>query len=164
MVRFHFVKKARKDNPAVKKGQPYYWWKHRFGPKKYSATRPKPSQLTTSEFLGAMYDLQDRLAALNVFDVGSLEEVAQDLRDIASEVQEQGEECSSKKDNMPEGLQEGDVGQLLEERYNQCEEIAQMLEFAADEIEQLAENDEKEDSEKVSEAQTALEGIDWSFE
>lgn len=72
MTKAHFVKKAAKDNPAVKKGEPYWWWKFmvggRGGPKHYSATRPRPSQLTQSEFLSAIYsqqeDLEDALKEL----------------------------------------------------------------------------------------------------
>ena len=49
MARVIHVQKARKDNPAVKKGQPYYHWSFRFGGKHYSATYPRPSQLTQSK-------------------------------------------------------------------------------------------------------------------
>lgn len=59
MARAHFVKKARKDNPAVKAGESYYWWKFRRGPKRYSKERPRPSQLTQSEFYGQVYGLQE---------------------------------------------------------------------------------------------------------
>ncbi len=53
MARAHFVKKARKDNPAagIKAGDSYYWWKFRRGGKHYSKTAPRPSQLTQSEYL-----------------------------------------------------------------------------------------------------------------
>ena len=40
MPRVNFVKKARKDNPVVSKGESYYWWKYYFVPKMYSKSKP----------------------------------------------------------------------------------------------------------------------------
>ena len=164
MPRGHFVKKARKKNPAVRKGQSYCWWKFNFGPKVYSKTYPKRSQLTRSEFLGTMYDLEDRFQDFVISKIGDLKSVAGNLRDIASDVQTAGDDCSDRRDNMPESLQDADAGQLLEARSGQCAGISQALETAADEIDELVQADEKDDDDKVSEEQSAVEGVDWSFE
>ena len=43
MPRVHHVKSARKDNPVAKKGESYYWWKFRYGGKRYSKT-PRPGR------------------------------------------------------------------------------------------------------------------------
>ena len=43
MPRVNYVKKARKNNPAVKRGESYFWWKFRYGGKQYSKTRPRQS-------------------------------------------------------------------------------------------------------------------------
>jgi len=125
MPRVHFVKKAMKDNVAVKKGEPYYWWEFRFGGKHYSATPPKQSQLTQSEFLSTVYDLNDRLDSLTADDFSDL---GFQLQDIADEFRSQAEECESKKSNMPDSLQESPTGNLLEERACACNDIADSLE------------------------------------
>lgn len=119
MARAHFVKKARKDNPAVKAGESYYWWEFRYGGKHYSKTPPRPSQLTQSEFLSQMYSFQEQIE-----DATSIE----DIEGLPDEIRQLGEEQIEKKDNMPEGLQEGDTGQLLEERAEAMESWASELE------------------------------------
>jgi len=126
MPRVHHVKKARKDNPAVKAGQPYYWWEFRYGGKRYSATFPKASQLTQSAFLGQVYDLNDRIAAL---EVETPEDLESELEDIASEFNELGQECQGNLDNMPEALQDSSSsGEMLQERISACEDVASQLE------------------------------------
>lgn len=130
MAKVHFVKSARKDNPVAKKGESYYWWKPmvggRGGAKRYSKERPKPSQLTQSEFLSAAYAAQESLDAARDPEA---------FRAVAEEVRNLGEETQSKYDNMPDGLQQGDTGQLLEERASQCEEWADQIDSAADNLE-----------------------------
>ena len=119
------VEKARKDYPehGIKKGEPYWWWKFRFGGKHFSKTPPRRSQLTQSAFYATLWDIEDDVAELAP-DEGleaRIAEVAQALRDL-------GEECQSSFDNMPEGLQEGDTGQMLQERIDACEAAADELE------------------------------------
>lgn len=131
MPRVTHVKAAQKDYPehGIKKGEPYYWWKFmvggRGGPKQFSKTPPRPSQLTQSEFLSQVYDLNDRLENLSASDheelSGELQEIAEQFREIASE-------CEEKLNNMPEGLQQGDSGQLLQQRADDCNSIADDLE------------------------------------
>ena len=123
MPRVHHVKAARKDNPVVKKGESYYWWKFRRSGKQYSKTYPKQSQLTQSEFLGQVYDIQDRLDELTVDHVreGVIEEIANDVRAL-------GEEQEGKRQNMPDALQYSPTGELLEERAQSCEVWADQLE------------------------------------
>lgn len=140
MTRAHFVKAAAKDYPdaGIKKGEPYYWWKFkaRYGnsPRRMSKTRPRPSQLTQSDYLGQALALQERIEDLELNDSlpGEVESVIEDLRSLSDE---QGD----KFDNMPEGLQQGDTGQLLEQRRDACSDYADALEaidlsdFSADE-------------------------------
>lgn len=127
MPKVTFVKSARKDNPCCKKGESYYHWAFmvggRGGPKNYSKTPPKASQLTQSEFLGQMCDIEDEIGALAADDglEASVADIAQRIRDL-------GEEQDSKKDGMPDGLQEGPTGQLLQARSERCGEIADELE------------------------------------
>lgn len=138
MPRVTFVKKAQKDNPIVKKGESYYWWKFmsggRGGPKRYSKTPPRPSQLTQSEFLGGILGHQETIEDLVSGAGDDFSELADEVRSVVEEVQELGEEQTEKRDNMPENLQDGEVGELLAQRAEQSEEIANELESAADDV------------------------------
>lgn len=128
MARAHFVKKARKAHKegGIKKGESYYWWAFmvggRGGPKHYSKTPPKRSQLTQSEFLGSLYDLEDAISDLTADDglESAVSDIAQQFRDL-------GDEQEGKKENMPDALQDSETGQMLEQRKDRCHEIADEL-------------------------------------
>ena len=126
MPRVTHVKAARQDNPVCKQGEPYYWWKFRFGGKRYSLTRPKASQLTQSAYYGALYglteNLEGELPPENESDFDTMRD------DLASQLQEIGEECQTSLDNMPESLQEAPTGELLQERIYACESAVNDLE------------------------------------
>lgn len=108
MPRVHHVKKARKDNPVVKAGESYYWWKFRFGRKMYSTTRPKRSQLTRSAFLGELWAIEDNLGDTATQDDGD---------SLVGELEGLRDECECSLENMPEQLRESsDSGVLLQER------------------------------------------------
>lgn len=143
MPRVHFVKKARKDNPraGVKKGESYYWWSNRLpgrkaGIKHYSKTPPKPSQVTGNPYVAATLSIEEDFAGLpqDVSTIEELESVAESLQDLAQQAEELGEEQEEKLRNMPQGLQEGDTGQLLQSRVDGCSDMAEALRSAADEI------------------------------
>lgn len=125
MARVHHVKAARKDYPDadIKKGESYYWWKFRYGGKRMQKTYPKQSQLTQSEFLGTIYDIQDRLEALG----GDIEEAKSERDAIVSELQDLASECEDRKSNMPDGLQEGPTGEMLQNRSDECNSMADEL-------------------------------------
>lgn len=173
MPRLHFVKKARKANKDhdIKKGDSYYWWKFRLGRssmKRISKTRPRRSQLTLSEFYGTMYDAEDDLeAAVDEFRHGhDLEALASACEAAKSDVEQAGETCQEKFDNMPDSLQQGETGQLLEGRVQSCEEIAQALDDAAEEVRsyELPEDDSKELDGEIQEVCGIVTGVDWSYE
>lgn len=179
MARAHFVKKARKDYPehGIKKGESYWWWAfmtgRRGGPKRYSKTKPKRSQLTNSEYLSTVYGYDEEAAEIEaaVCDADSLRDAASSLEDLAGRIRETGEEQREKYENMPEGLQQGDTGQLLEARADACERIAEELESLASELQQYAdehgdEEKEEEDQEAdfAGEAQRITSEIDWTWE
>lgn len=147
MARAHFVKKARKPNAVVTAADikranngeegaaSYWWWAFRYGGKHFSKTKPKASQLTQSEFYAAVYGLQEARDAFVATDKESLEGAVAEWVDRAREI---AEECREKFDNMPEGLQQGDTGQLLEER-------AEAMDAYADELESIDLEDMDED-------------------
>jgi len=155
MPKVHYVKAARQDNPAAKKGEPYYWWKFRYGGKRFSKTPPKPSQLTNSPF-------RSRALALGEFNLSDLE--LSDLeahRDEAlSEVQDLQSEAESSLEAMPEGLQQGDTGQMLQGRIDAMSEMESALddidfEFDPDQareeaIEELADETDPEDEGRIT--------------
>jgi len=126
-----FTTKAAKDYPSlgIKKGENYFRWKVRTraagGVEYKSKTYPRPSQLNFG-FTGKIGDIE--------LDMGKCESI-EDLRGYAEQIRELGEECGESFDNMPEGLQQGDTGQLLEERRDGCEGWADEVESACDEAE-----------------------------
>lgn len=131
MPRVHH-RKAAKDYPdhGIAKGEMYYTWSikmQRGGIVRKSKTYPRPSQLTLSPFLGPLGDLQQDLPNADSADA---------LREFADQLRELGEEAQGSFDNMPEGLQQGDTGQMLEERAQNCESWADEIEQAADNLEQ----------------------------
>lgn len=122
MPRVHHVKKARKDNPVAKAGESYYWWKFRFGGKRYSKTYPRRSQLTQSGFLSELWDIEDgiddRFEGLTDPD-----EIESAKDDLVGELEALMEQCQESLDNMPYELQESsESGQLLQERVYGLEE------------------------------------------
>lgn len=143
MARIH-QRVARKDYPGqgIKKGDTYYTWKTRMtvgksyvGHVHRSLTRP----LTTSSSAYEQALAEIDKAFDGVEDAEGLREVAQQIRDL-------GEEEQGKFDNMPEGLQQGDTGQMLEERAGNCSQWADDVDTAADTLEEkLNELQEEED-------------------
>jgi|GEM_PF-2990692 len=131
MARATFVKSARKDNPVAKKGESYYWWAFmqggRGGPKRYSKTPPTRSQLTQSEFYSTLYSLEDQVGDWKADQYESVADLEGDVENIKDEIQSLGEEQSDKFSNMPDGLQQGDSGQLLENRASECDSLVSEL-------------------------------------
>lgn len=124
MPKVHHVKKSRKPVPQLDlpAGSEYWWWgimQGSRGVKRFSRKAPTRSQLTQSEFLGRVYDIEDQLNELK--DPTDLESLIQDIRNL-------GDEQEEKYNNMPDGLQQGDTGQLLEGRKSSCDEWADELE------------------------------------
>ncbi len=108
-----------------------------------SATYPKPQQLTSSDFLIQVYDLQDRLDAL------AADENLESERDsIAEDIRALGEEQQEKLDNMPEGLQQGSTGEMLQERIDGCEAWADEIESV--EIPEPPEEDDEDAGDKTA--------------
>ncbi|AWY02841.1 hypothetical protein [Alteromonas phage JH01] len=149
MPKVNFVKAARKDNPVAKKGESYYWWAFRYGGKHYSLTPPKASQLTQSEFLSRYYELSEIEFADNLEDLKSQRD------EMVETLEELGDMAQESLDNMPDALQEGDTGQMLQERIDGCEEWKGELEN----LEFECEDDETEE-EAVDRLTCEIEGSD----
>lgn len=148
MARVH-TRKARKDYPSagIKKGDTYYTWKTRVTVGKSYIGRvhrslTPPLTTSSSAYEQAMAEIDK--AFDGVEDADGLRAVAEQIRDLGNEERE-------KYDNMPEGLQQGDTGQLLDERASNCETWADAVEAAADELEtKLNDLQEEEDGEQAA--------------
>ena len=169
MPRVNHVRKARKPNPIVSqedidyvKEHPesnrssYYWWKFRFGGKRYSKTRPRASQLTQSEFYGAIYGAQEDLADAIPCTVEDYKDAVQAYADA---VEEQGQLCQEKLDNMPESLQYAPTGELLQERIDACESAYDEITSFMDDEPDVSEEDFDPDSEGFDSYEEYVE--DW---
>lgn len=178
MPRVTAVKAAKIDQGNCSKcgdpipaGQPYRWWKFNFGAKykrcMKPACTPKPSDLTQSEFYSTLYDLQERLGnSLDDFRKGESDasSTASELNEIAEELRSLGEECGEKFNNMPEGLQQGDSGQLLENRVSECDSKADELESAASDLESFEIADTWEEYAKENELEPLPEETPEAFQ
>jgi hypothetical protein len=175
MPRVHHVKKARKDNPVCKAGESYYWWKFRYGGKRYSLTRPRPSQLTNSPYFGSIRSLVEKIEDTTVTDADQLNELKEEVRDELESIQS---ECQDSLDNMPDSLQYSPTGELLQERIDACdsaisdfdsiedefdfEENAFEDEYDDDDFEDDKEREEKRDEhEKDEDSRREQELIEW---
>lgn len=154
MIRLHFVKKARKanKNAGIKKGDSYFWWKFRYGPKHCSKTQPPRSALTQSEFLGTMWDIEDTLAT-----VGEDDDFASIVDDAKSQLEELRDETQGKLDNMPEQLQQAETGELLQNRVESCDEMISELEGVDTDVEEVPEEPEQEKGESQEHYDERLE-------
>ena len=145
MPRVTHVKSARKDNQVCKKGESYFWWKFRYGGKRYSLTRPRPSQLTQSAYYGTLYALQEEVEDTDISDANDFEGLVDTIRD---QLEELGQETQDSLDNMPESLQYSPTGELLQERVDAVESAASDIE-GIDELDEFDEEDfEREDFER----------------
>lgn len=115
MAKLNLVKKAQKDYPEyeIKKGEPYYWWKFRFGGKHFSKNKPRRSQLTQSDFFSQLWELEDGLSEASCSDKDDFESLRDSLYD---DIQNLHDECEEKLNNMPEQLQSSSSGEMLQER------------------------------------------------
>lgn len=158
-------RKARKDYPqnGIKAGDTYWYVKlkmQRGGRVMRSLTPFKPSQLTQSGFKSAWLSAQEGWEASD--------KDADAIRSAGEEIASAGEEARNSFDNMPEGLQQGDTGQMLEARADTAEDIAGQLEALADELEGLEEpgeepvkSDDMDEDDEDAVAQHESEVEDW---
>ena len=148
MARVHFVKKAAKAYKAagIEKGDSYYWWQNFRGPKQMSKEKPKPSQVASSDYERGVLSAIESLETWQ----GPWEESDRD--DLVSELEALMEEEQSKLDNMPEGLQQGDTGQLIQSRIDDLDNWIGELSII-----EFPEDDGEEEDEKKVGVETPLE-------
>lgn len=155
MPRVYHVKKARKDRPhvGIKRGDAYYWWKFRNGPKRFSKTRPRPSQLTQSDkksqVLGAREEIED----------AALSDIADAIQSAAGTVQDVAEEYRDSVSAMPDNLQEGATAERMNEVADALDDIGSELESV--DVPETDDEDELEAARK--QALDAFDNADWEF-
>ena len=134
-----YMQKARKEytcskcGAKINVGEQYYKIEAMYSRTKYRCCKCKPqrSELTSSEYLSWLYDLQDNLAER--YDLRS-----EDVKDeLYSEIESQRDELQDRLDNMPEQLQYAPTGEMLQERIDS-------LENALDELDGLEYPDEED--------------------
>lgn len=166
MPKVNFVKKARKNykEAGIKKGESYYWWKFRFGGKYMQKTAPRRSQLTQSDFLSAIYDIEDRISEISTLEEAQTErdEIVSELRDLASEQED-------KLSNMPENLQSSPTAELLQNRADECNSFADELESVdldIEEDEDIKDEEERRDNfnERADDAISELQNCSYNGE
>ena len=164
MAKSNFVKAARKDYPeaGIKKGDSYYWWKFNFSKVVHrSKLPPSRSQLTQSEFLSSVYDIEDRLSDLSKNQVLTIEDVQSEIEDIVSELETLRDETQEKLDAMPEQLQDtSSSGELLQSRVENLEGMINDLEAVDFDDKQ----DEETEAEQVGRKVEELSSISYEGE
>lgn len=151
--------KARKDyvcskcEKPIKKGDEYY----RFSLTRFQKLRPlclacKPSrsQMTGSDFLATLYDIEDSMVALSVED---MRDAQTSVGDIIGQLEELRDETEEKRENIPEQLQDAPVGEMLQGRYDSVEEMIGELEDVDTDIDEgLSEEEEEDRKEEILQA------------
>jgi hypothetical protein len=152
MPRVNSVKKARKSagkcdkcGKDIKKGDPYKWWKFRYGGKHKRCAKcpyPRASELTQSDKLSRLYgageNIQDAISAFEGdYDVESLRST---LEEAANDVREVGEEYQESASNMEEYFQGSSQVDELNEKGENCESKADEIESAAGDLEEFDED------------------------
>ena len=163
MPRVHY-RKAGKDYPSIgiAKGEMYYTWRIKTtygGTTHRSQTAPRPSQLTHSEYKSQAYALIEQMEDALKGDVEP-EDIQSAAQEAVSEAENLRDEEQSKLDNMPEGLQQGDTGQLIQERIDALEQFISEVEgFECEDFD--PEDGEHETKEEYIDAKCdELSGID----
>lgn len=151
------------DTVFIAKGESYWWWQFLNGGKNISKDKPRRSQLTQSNFLSQLYDLEERIENLSCADKDDFESFKEE---IISEIENLRDECQSSLDNMPDSLQSSPTGELLQERIDALESWQSDIEsvecdYDEDELRQDATDEVLEEKKSDSEDQSdeALEAI-----
>ena len=114
------------DKVIIPKGATYYKWTFRHGGTRRSLTRPKPSQLTQSPFLQTVYGWDENPIECN--EDSTAQEVQAAIDERVSEIEELRDETQGSLENMPDSLQYGPTGELLQERIDALEGMITDLE------------------------------------
>jgi len=148
----------------IKVGEPYVWWQFKNQGKSIRCgkieCKPQPSELTQSEFWSTILGLQE--TAFKIVDDTTVEDLAGERDDVQSQLEELADELESKRDNMPEWLQDSATGELLTERADAVGEAADTLsgvDVTLDDDDDDDDDDDEEDEAKEEKKQEKLQEI-----
>ncbi len=179
MPRVNYVKKSAKVQGncskcgiALPAGGAYRWWKF-FRGGKYKRCMspdcaPRPADLTQSEYFSSLFSQEDTFNS-DVEGAEGVDAVVSALDSAADQARELGDEQQEKYDSMADSFQGGcPTMELLEERQQACEDLADEMESAKDQVEGLEEDEDIEDKdERVADLlqqsiDEAQQGVDFS--
>lgn len=133
------VPRDGKDLVYIAKGESYYWWQFKNSiSKNISKSRPRNSQLTQSNYLSTLYGIQE---SMEDFSASEASEVAEFIDDIKGQLEELKDTTEESLNNMPEGLQQGSTGELLQERIDALDSAISELEEIDTDYEEPEEDD-----------------------
>lgn len=149
MPRVNVVKKSRKDQGTCKcgaplpVGSPYIWWKFNFGRIKYrrctaAKCRPKPSELTQSEFYGLVYSTEEMLSGM---ESPTAEDLTQALEDAMSNLEEARDLRHEAADAIEEYFEGSEKAEELRGEGDQADEWYEELDQVKDEAQELTDGD-----------------------
>ena len=141
------------DEILIAKGEPYFWWQFKNSPKQFSKERPKNSQLTQSNFLSQLYALEEKIEEFSCESREDFESFRDELKDDIDTLKD---ECDESLNNMPEGLQQGSTGELLQERIDAMDSWSTDIEgiecdYDEDDLRQEVLDEKDEDEELTDE-------------
>lgn len=119
---------CKKCGRAIHKGEVYFKIEEMYRPTVYrcSDCKPERSELTSSEYLAWLYNLQDHCEEL--FDLDSVE----GKDELYSEIENMKDDLESRRDDMPEQLQEVGSGEILGNRIESLESCMDELDCMDD--------------------------------
>lgn len=156
MPRVKTIQKARKAQGQcgkcgckINKGDAYRKWAFRFGGRHVRCMKPecspKQSDLTNSPFLSTLYKIQE-----TTFDGEDASDLESQRDKVVGELQSLLDDTQGSLDNMPEGLQQGSTGEMLQERISTLEDAINTLENVDCTIEDKEEDETDKDFETRS--------------
>lgn len=143
---------ARKDYPqfGIEKGQEHYVWSFYGSGSIRSLTPPKQSQLTSSDTLRTLLEVVEEIQAVDT-DRLSID----DIRDWSERLETGQGMADEAFENLSEGLQQGPLG----ERLQQWSETADALRSTLEEVSNEWESLEELDAEELEEADTTFDEL-----
>lgn len=160
--------KARKEytcskrGEVIKKGDEYYrFWLTRFLPLKILCLgcKPKPSEMTTSEFLSNLYAIDEDVQG---WDIEDMNDASSFIENIVEQLNNLRDETEEKLSNMPDQLQYSPNGELLQGRVDSVQEMADEFEAIDTDIDESLSDEEKED--RKQEILEEIQGVSYSGE
>lgn len=147
------------DEILINTGESYWTWCFYGGQPIYSKTKPRQSQLTNNSFKQELYSIQE---SVEDFSPEDPDEVGEFVEELISNLEELRDTCQESFDNIPEQLQEGNSGQILQERIENLDDVIYNLENIDTEFSSELDESEKDGmSQEEWECQEEDEREEW---